>query len=61
MHFVEVEAKTVSEAIKKALQLLNASSSEVDIKVLSEEKMGLFGKAGGKNAKIRVSLKKKKT
>lgn len=59
MDHVDVEAKTVSEAIKQALGLLNASSNEVDIQILSEEKMGLFGRPGGKSAKIRASLKKK--
>lgn len=61
MNYVEVEAKTVAEAIKKSLKLLNASREEVEIKILSEEKMGLFGRPGGKSAKIRASLKKKKT
>ena len=61
MNYVEVEAKTIAEAIKKALKLLNASRDEVEIKILSEEKMGLFGRPGGKSAKIRASLKKKKT
>ena len=61
MNSVEVEAKTVADAIKKALALLNTSGDKVEIKILSEEKMGLFGRPGGKSAKIRASLKKKKT
>lgn len=60
MDTIEVEEKTVKEAIKKALQLLNVSREKVEIEILSEEKMGLFGRAGGKGAKIRASLKKKK-
>lgn len=61
MDAIEVEAKTVSEAIKKALEILKVSNEDVDIQVLSEEKMGLFGRAGGKSAKIRATLKKKKS
>ena len=60
MDSIEVEAKTLSEAIEKALGILKVSRQEVDIQVLSEEKMGLFGMSGGKYAKIRVILKKKK-
>lgn len=61
MDSIEIEAKTLSEAIQKALDKLQASREDVDIQVLSEEKMGLFGMAGGKHAKIRVTLKKKKS
>jgi len=58
MDFVEVEGKTVEDAIQKALQLLNASREEVTVKVVSEGKHGLFGMKGQKPAKVRVSLKK---
>ncbi|MFH1245860.1 MAG: Jag N-terminal domain-containing protein, partial [Candidatus Omnitrophota bacterium] len=40
---IEVEGKTVSEAIKKALKQLNTTKDKVEIKVLSEEEKGLFG------------------
>jgi spoIIIJ-associated protein len=56
---IEVEAKTVKEAIEKALEILHVSKDEIDVKILSEPKMGLFGMAGGKHAKVRVTLKKK--
>lgn len=56
---IDVEAKTVAEAIEKALEILKVSKEVIDIQVLSEEKMGLFGMAGGKRAKIRATLKKK--
>jgi len=56
---IEVEAKTVKEAIEKALEILQVSRGDVDIQVLSEPKMGLFGMAGGKYAKIRVTIKQK--
>ena len=61
MRPLEIEAKTVTEAIEQALEKLRVSREEIDIQVLSEAKMGLFGREGGKRAKIRVTLKKKET
>ncbi len=57
---VEVEGNTVEDAIKKALQLLNVSRSELKIRVVCEEKKGLFGMEGEKPAKIKVTFKKKR-
>jgi len=54
---VEVEGKTVEEAIKRALKELSLPRSKVKIEVLSEEKKGLFGMPGAKPAKVRVTLK----
>ena len=54
--YVEVEGKTVEEAIEKALQELKLPRNRVKIESLSEEKKGLFGMAGAKPAKIRVSI-----
>ena len=45
------------EAIKKALDLLQVSRNEINVKVVCEEKKGLFGMEGAKTAKIKVSLK----
>lgn len=56
---IEVEGSTVEEAIKKALEFLKVSREEVNIKVVCEEKKGLFGMEGAKPAKIKVSLKEK--
>ena len=56
MESIEVEGKTVEEAIKKALEQLRAKRSEVQIKIVSEEARGLFGMAGAKPAKIRATL-----
>jgi len=53
--YVEVEGKTVEEAIAKALQELRLPRNRVKIESLSEEKKGLFGMAGAKPAKVRVS------
>jgi len=57
---IEVEGSTVEEAIKKALELLNVSREDITVKVVCEEKKGLFGMEGAKLAKIKVSLKKKR-
>jgi len=54
---IEVEGKSVEEAIKKALKELKLTRDKVKIEVLSEEKRGLFGMPGAKLAKVRVTLK----
>ena len=54
---IEIEANTVNEAIKKAINILHVSRNEVDIKVLKEEKKGLFGLKSRHQAKIRVQVK----
>lgn len=54
---IEIEGKTVEEAIKKALAELKLKRNQVNIKVLSEEEKGLFGMPGAKPAKIRVSIR----
>lgn len=52
---IEVEGKTVEEAIKKALKTLKLPRNKVKIEVLSEEEKGLFGMPGAKPAKVRVT------
>jgi len=54
---LEVEGPTVERAIKKALKELKVSRDQVDIKIVCEEKKGLFGMEGEKPAKIKVTLK----
>lgn len=54
---IEVEGNTVGDAIKKALKQLKVSRSQVDVKIVCEEKKGLFGMEGAKPAKIIVTLK----
>jgi spoIIIJ-associated protein len=56
VEYVEVEGKTVEEAIEKALKELKLPRNRVKIESLSEEKKGLFGMPGAKPAKIRVSV-----
>jgi len=53
---IEVDGKTVEDAIKKALKELKLPREKVKIEVLSEEKKGLFGMPGAKPAKVRVSM-----
>jgi len=53
---VEVEGKTVEEAVKRALKELKLPRDKVKIEVLSEEEKGLFGMPGAKPAKVRVSI-----
>ena len=55
---IEVEAKTVQEALTIALTKLGVTRKEVEIQVLNEEQKGLFELEGSKKAKIRVILKK---
>ncbi|MDP2920013.1 MAG: RNA-binding cell elongation regulator Jag/EloR [Dehalococcoidia bacterium] len=54
MDVLEVSAKTVDEAVEKALQEMDASRDEVKITVLSEGKSGgIFG-FGAEDARVRV-------
>ena len=55
MKEVEMNAKTVEEAIQLALEKLSASREEVEVDVLSEGKSGLLG-LGAEEAIVRVKL-----
>lgn len=57
MKFVEVKAKTVDEAVSKALLELNTTKENVEIEILEEQK-GIFGILGSKEVKVRVTLLK---
>lgn len=48
-------AKTTRKAIDEALQELNLREDEVEIEILEEEKTGLFGIIGTKDAVVRIS------
>ena len=54
---IEIEGATVEEAIQKAMKKLSVSRDRMDVKVVCEEKKGLFGMEGAKPAKIKVSVK----
>jgi spoIIIJ-associated protein len=53
----EFEGSTVEEAIHKAVKQLKMSQKDLDVKIVCEEKRGLFGMEGAKPAKIRVTIK----
>lgn len=53
----EFEGNTLDEAVKKAVLKLGVPKSRLDIKVVCEEKRGLFGMQGAKTAKIKVTIK----
>ena len=53
MENLEISAKTVEEATKKALTQLNVGLDEVEITVLNEGKSGILG-LGAEDAQIRV-------
>jgi len=55
---LEFEAKTTKEAIAMALKQLNLTRDDVEIKILREERKGLFGMEGAEPAKIKVILNK---
>ncbi|MDD5258817.1 MAG: protein jag [bacterium] len=57
MKEIEVEGKTVEEAISQALAELKTTIEQVDIKIINEGKAGLFGLMGATPALVKVSLK----
>lgn len=57
MKEIEVEGKTVEEAISKGLAELNTTIEEVDIKIIDEGKAGLFGLMGATPARVKMIRK----
>ena len=53
----EFEGADIEEAINKALDFLKVSREDIVVKVVCEEKKGLFGMGGSKLAKIKVFFK----
>ena len=53
----EFEGPTVEATIKIAIGKLRVRRDDINIKIISEEKKGLFGMNGAKLAKIIVTLK----
>ncbi len=56
MEFIEVSAKTVSDAITEACQKLTVTSDKLEYEVVSEGSSGLFG-LGSKPAVIKARVK----
>jgi len=57
MREIEVEAKTVEEAISIAMKKLRVKRDRVEVKILNEESKGLFGMGGLEPAKVKVKIK----
>lgn len=55
---IEVEGKTVDDAIDKGLKKINLTKEDVEIKVLDEGASGLFGLMGTKPARVKITPKK---
>ena len=53
----EFEGSTVEEAVNKAIKQLRMSKDDFDVKIVCEEKKGLFGMEGAKPAKIKITIK----
>lgn len=53
-NFIDVEAKTIEEAIKAGIDKLNLPREKIRIKILSEPQIGLFGMDGPSKAKVRL-------
>ncbi|MDH3851814.1 MAG: Jag N-terminal domain-containing protein, partial [Deltaproteobacteria bacterium] len=56
MSTVEIEEKSVEEAIETACQRLNLSADQLEIEIVSQGSSGIFG-IGTRKAKILVSPK----
>ncbi len=57
----EFDGITVDDAIRKAEQVMSVSRENLTIKVVCEERKGLFGMQGANPAKIKVFLKEPKS
>jgi spoIIIJ-associated protein len=57
MSSIEIEAKTMEEALTKASEQLGTSRDELEVEVISENSNKLFGIIGGTKVKIRASVR----
>jgi spoIIIJ-associated protein len=57
MSTIEIEAKTMEEALTKASEQLGTARDELEIEVISENSNKLFGIIGGSKVKIRASIR----
>ena len=55
--YSDFEGNTLDEAINKAVVQFGVPKNKLDIKIVCEEKRGLFGMQGAKTAKIKVRIK----
>ena len=54
---IEIDGSSVEEAINKAMKILKVKRHQMIIKIVCEEKKGLFGMEGQKPAKIKATIK----
>ena len=59
MSSLEFEGKNIDKAVKNACDELNLAADEISYEVLSRGSSGIFGLAGKKNARIKVTLPQK--
>ncbi|HPF87117.1 MAG TPA: RNA-binding cell elongation regulator Jag/EloR [Candidatus Limiplasma sp.] len=57
MKSIETSAKTIEDAIRQGLEKLDVSLGDVTIDIIQEGTKGLFGFVGGKDAKVRITVK----
>ena len=57
MSTIEVEAKSVEEAIRQACEQLGKPQDQLEIEVISDASSRMFGIMGGKKARIKASIK----
>ncbi|SFQ25958.1 spoIIIJ-associated protein [Caldicoprobacter faecalis] len=58
MRSVETTGKTIEEAILMAVAKLGVQRDNLDIEIFEEPVKGLFGIIGGRNARIRATIKR---
>ena len=56
MEFLEIEGKTIDEAIEKACSTFNVPREKLNIEIISDGTAGFLGLLGSKKAKIKASL-----
>ncbi|MEJ2286578.1 MAG: Jag N-terminal domain-containing protein [Desulfobacterales bacterium] len=56
MASLEFEGKNVDKAVQSACDELNIAFEDIDYKILSRGSSGIFGLAGAKKARIRVTV-----
>lgn len=57
MKSIEIEGKTVEDALNRALEELGTEENMVNVEILEQGSKGLFNVIGVKPAKVKVSLK----
>jgi spoIIIJ-associated protein len=57
MDFVEVEAKTYEDAVRKACEALNAQEKDLDIEVTEVDTKGILGLLGSKKVRIAARIR----